>query len=154
MTNELLLFTKKNPLDAVILLVEDNPINVEVTLEQLSTIGIKNIDVAISGQLGLDAAKNKNYDIILMDISLSGVIDGIEATEKILEHYKFFKPKTSHPRIIALTANTMTETLNSASKAGMEKILLKPVRIDDLRTALGVAPPKPHLIIPSRSTLF
>jgi len=130
---------KKNFSEYNILLVEDNTINIEVTLEQLSTIGIKHIDVATNGQLGFDSAKNKHYDVILMDISLSGVIDGIEATEKILDHYKFFKNTQRPPRIIALTANTMTDTLNTATNAGMEKILLKPVRIDDLRTALGVA---------------
>jgi CheY-like chemotaxis protein len=120
-----------------ILLVEDNKVNIDVTLSQLETLGYKDITVATNGQDAIKLVKENKYTIILMDISLGADLDGIEVTERILNIYKH-NHKT---RIIGLTANTMTETLQMAKTAGMESILVKPVSID---TILGeLRSPKP-----------
>jgi CheY-like chemotaxis protein len=122
-----------NIIDLEILLVEDNEINAQITFDQFNSFGVNKIDHAINGTCGFDMAKNKLYDVIFMDISMPGM-DGIECSEKILEFYKNKNTKT--PYIIALTANTMTETLAAAKNSGMKKILLKPVKIDDFKNTL------------------
>jgi signal transduction histidine kinase/DNA-binding response OmpR family regulator len=115
-----------------ILLVEDNKVNIDVTISQLETLGYKDIAIAVDGRNAIRLVKENKYTIILMDISLGADLDGIELTEKILSVYK----NIHKPRIIGLTANTMTETLQMAKNAGMEKILVKPVSIDTLMNEL------------------
>ena len=66
---------------AQILLVEDNEINQQVAMEILQGAGL-NVTVANNGQEGLDAAKQDQYDAILMDIQMP-VMDGYEATKRI-----------------------------------------------------------------------
>ena len=64
-----------------ILLVEDNLINQRVALAILQSADHV-VDVACNGQEAVDAARSKDYDIILMDIQMP-VLDGIKATKLI-----------------------------------------------------------------------
>jgi signal transduction histidine kinase/CheY-like chemotaxis protein len=116
-----------------ILIVEDNFINMDVTISQLESLGYTIIDTAMSGPIALQKIKQKFYDIILMDISLGSELDGIETTEKIKIYYKSIQKS---PKIIGVTANTMNSILDLARAAGMEPILLKPVSINQLSNAI------------------
>jgi two-component system sensor histidine kinase/response regulator len=78
---------------AQILLVEDNEINQQVAMEILQGVGF-NVAVANNGQEGLDAAKQDQYDAILMDIQMP-VMDGYTATRKIREWEKKLKDQES-----------------------------------------------------------
>jgi CheY-like chemotaxis protein len=131
--------------DTAILLVEDNQVNIDVTVSQLEIIGYKNVTVAKTGTEAVALAKKNKYNIIFMDISLSADMDGIEATERILAYYKQIGHKMA---IIGLTANTMHETIALAKSVGMKKVLLKPVSID---TLMGAVPapitPQPQLAL-------
>jgi len=70
--------------EASLLLVEDNPDDVELTLRELKRHTDFNVNVAISGEKCLEKLKEKRYDILLLDYMLPG-IDGIEVLEKIIE---------------------------------------------------------------------
>jgi signal transduction histidine kinase/CheY-like chemotaxis protein len=124
--------------DVSILLVEDNITNVKVTIEQLQTFGVKTIDVANDGQTGYDKIRQGNYHIVLMDICLPGEMDGIECTERAIEYYKLHRPDEIQPYFIALTANTMSETIQAAIDVGMAKILTKPIRLGELKSIVNL----------------
>ncbi|MEJ2284348.1 MAG: PAS domain S-box protein, partial [Desulfobacterales bacterium] len=66
---------------ARVLLVEDNEINQQVAQEILQGAGLI-VTVANNGQEGLDAARQNDYDIILMDVQMP-VMDGYTATTRI-----------------------------------------------------------------------
>jgi CheY-like chemotaxis protein len=66
---------------ARVLLVEDNEINQQVALEILQGAGLS-VTVANNGQEGVDAARQNQYDAILMDIQMP-VMDGYTAARRI-----------------------------------------------------------------------
>jgi signal transduction histidine kinase/CheY-like chemotaxis protein/ABC-type nitrate/sulfonate/bicarbonate transport system substrate-binding protein len=110
-----------------VLLVEDNEINQLIAEAMLESIGI-NVTVAANGQQALDEVKEKNYDLVLMDIQMP-VMDGITACRKIRE------TNQSLP-IIALTANVMSDDILTYQVEGFNGYIAKPVDLDVLMQVL------------------
>ncbi len=104
-----------------VLLVDDNPANLQFTTELLTVLNSK-VRQACSGQQAIEACEEDNFDVIFMDIQMPGM-DGIEATRRIrqLESGKKRTP------IIALTAHSITEQKSELLIAGMDDCLSKPV---------------------------
>ena len=113
-----------------ILLAEDNAVNQMVLLQMLRKIGYQ-ADLASNGFDVLAALDRQAYDVILMDIQMPDM-DGFEATRRILARF----PKMKRPRIIALTAHALNGDRERCLKAGMDGYLSKPVKIEDLQSAL------------------
>lgn len=113
-----------------VLLVEDNEINREVVIELLTSMDLE-VMIASNGQEGLELAKNKHFDLILMDIQMP-VMDGITATQ----HIRAEKSLQSIP-IIAMTANAMTSDYEKSIAAGMNDHLSKPIEMDKLIATLN-----------------
>jgi signal transduction histidine kinase/ActR/RegA family two-component response regulator len=107
-----------------ILLVEDNPDNVE-----LMQIYLKNekccLDVAENGKIALEMHENGQYDLILMDIEMP-VMDGFEATKTIRRLEKERKER-SMP-IVALTAFSRSNEIEACMKVGCDDVLRKPLK--------------------------
>jgi CheY-like chemotaxis protein len=76
----------------------------------------------------LDEVKEKNYDLVLMDIQMP-VMDGITACRKIRE------TNQSLP-IIALTANVMSDDILTYQVEGFNGHLAKPIDLDVLMQVL------------------
>ena len=113
-----------------ILLAEDNAVNQMVLLQMLRKIGYQ-ADLASNGFDVLAALDRQAYDVVLMDIQMPDM-DGFEATRRILARF----PKMKRPRIIALTAHALNGDRERCLKAGMDGYLSKPVKIEDLQSAL------------------
>lgn len=115
--------------DISILLAEDNPVNQKVALSMLKRLNFR-ADVAASGNDVLSMLEHKDYDVILMDIQMPDM-DGVEATRHIRE----MKIK-KQPRIIAMTAYALDGDKERFLRAGMNDYLSKPIRMDELKSAL------------------
>lgn len=116
--------------DLQVLLVEDHEINRLVISKILNHMNIFP-DVACDGLEVLDVLKNKNYDVVLMDLHMPNM-DGLTAAEYIRKNENI-----RQPYIIALTANAFAEDKVKCYAAGMNDFISKPVSIDELAAALS-----------------
>jgi signal transduction histidine kinase/CheY-like chemotaxis protein len=113
-----------------ILLAEDNAVNQKVALLILKSMGYR-ADVASNGFEVLTALQRQSYDVILMDVQMPQM-DGLETARRIHSTYRV----NQCPRIIALTANAMQGDRDKCLAAGMDGYLTKPLRPEELRSAL------------------
>jgi PAS domain S-box-containing protein len=111
--------------DYRILVVEDDPLNLEVIRTLLNHV-IHHIDTASDGRHAVECASNINYDLILMDMQMPNM-DGLEATRRIRQ-----LPNGSVIPIIALTGNAFDDDKSKCIEAGMNDFLTKPVDMDVL----------------------
>ena len=121
-----------------ILVVEDNEINYEIIKEILERDGHQ-VTVATDGLAGVNAAKAKRFDIILMDISMPAM-DGLEASQLIRNGDGLSKDTT----IIALSANVLPDIQRLISQAGMDGFLGKPIQRPELNAILATIDPPDH----------
>ena len=113
-----------------ILVAEDNIVNVKVITQILNKMGYYP-KIAHNGKEAINKIEEfKNIDLILMDVEMPEM-GGIDAT-KIIRSF----PNIRQPKIIALTANAMSDQQEECIKAGMNDYLSKPVRIEQLKLAL------------------
>ena len=115
-----------------ILLVEDYPTNQKVAMRHLRRAGYQ-VDLAENGQLAVEAFKQKQYDLILMDMQMP-VMDGYEATKAIRALEEKSKNETKvvyksvRTPIIATTAHAMKGDRKLCLDAGMDDYIAKPFR--------------------------
>ena len=120
--------------DKCILLVEDNELNSEITVEILNEYGCM-VDTAENGAEAVEKVKNSkpgNYDLVLMDVQMP-VMNGYEATKQIRA---LNDPELAGITILAMTANAFDEDRKKALECGMDGFLTKPIVIDELISTL------------------
>ena len=113
--------------DKVVLLVEDNPVNALLAQILLQREGCR-VERAATGEEAIEILKNRQFDLVFMDLGLPGV-DGIGATKAI----RAFDLKTP---IIALTANAYEEDRKTCLAAGMNDFLTRPIELIALKGRL------------------
>lgn len=111
-----------------ILLVEDTAFNIHYAVQLFSTWNTK-IDVAENGLLAIQKVKDKNYDLILMDLQMPEM-DGYSASLKI-------KEIDPNAKIVALTASTSYESKLKIKECGMVDFILKPFVPEELFTKIN-----------------
>ncbi len=105
-----------------LLLVEDNPVNRELVVTLLAPFDV-DIDSAVNGAEGVEAASTGVYDMILMDVQMP-VMDGLTATGCIRALGTDWARRVP---IIAMTANVLPEQIVRCREAGMNDHLGKPI---------------------------
>ena len=118
-----------------ILLAEDNELNAEIAMTILEEAGFE-VEHAADGIICvnmLEKADAGYYDLILMDIQMPNM-DGYKATRTIR---KFADKEKAGITIIAMTANAFEEDKINAYKAGMNFHIAKPIKLDELMSALA-----------------
>jgi CheY-like chemotaxis protein len=122
-----------------ILLVDDEPDNVEVIAEALEFFGMS-VRTARNGVEGLEILNDFVPDLILLDLSMPKM-DGWEMRKQIKA-----RPQTQGIPIVAISAHAMVGDKERALEAGFDGYLTKPVNIatllDDLRAVLQAPPPE------------
>ncbi|PHM75089.1 multi-sensor hybrid histidine kinase [Xenorhabdus kozodoii] len=110
-----------------ILVVDDHPINQNLLVEQLNSIGF-NTSMVNDGIEAIEYLKNNPTDIILTDVNMPNM-DGYELTQ-YLRDKGYIKP------IIGITANALAEEKQRCAKVGMNDCLSKPVSLAILKETL------------------
>ena len=119
-----------------ILLVEDNILNREITMEILQDNGfivtaVEDGDIAVKM---LSKATSRPFDVVLMDVRMP-VMDGYEATKRIRA---LDNKDVAEIPIIAMTANAFDEDRQASFEVGMNEHIAKPVSIEKLKDVLAM----------------
>ncbi len=110
---------KAHPNGPVILIVDDNPHNLQV-LGNLLREEKYEIEFAVSGEATLDWLKNRQFDLILLDINMPGM-NGFEVCKKIRSN-----KETHEIPIIFLSAESERESILKGFEVGAQDFVIKP----------------------------
>ena len=103
-----------------ILVIDDEPLNVELLKEILTENGYTSVEWVTDSKVALDTCRNSQPDLILLDLMMPPP-DGFAILDSLRsEYFQTFLP------IIALTADTSSETRRRALEAGATDFLTKP----------------------------
>lgn len=116
--------------EASILVVDDNEMNLKVAKGRLKRSGILP-DTADSGELCLQMAAEKQYDIIFLD-HMMPEMDGVETCHRLRE--KNLLPEGT--ALVALTANAIVGAKEEYIKEGFDDYLSKPIEPNELEAQL------------------
>ena len=115
---------------AKILIIEDNPANMELAVFILKSAG-HTVLSASDAETGLSLARGERPTLILMDIQLPG-IDGLEAIALLKRD-----DATRAIPVIALTALAMKGDEERIRAAGCEGYIAKPMRYKDVLATIA-----------------
>ncbi len=116
-----------------LLVAEDNEFNQALIKRFLGALKC-HFEIVGNGQLAVEAAESKDYDIILMDINMP-VMDGLQAARTIRE-------KSIETPIAALSAYAAQNEIQKAKDAGMQGYITKPIDEKALKKTLIELAPK------------
>jgi PAS domain S-box-containing protein len=131
-----------NPL---ILVAEDNEVNQKVLTQQLALLGYR-AEMVANGVEALACWRQGGHALLLTDLHMP-VMDGYTLAAAVRAE------ESGGPRlpIIALTANALREEELRCRQAGMDAYLSKPVRLEQLKAAIGAwlrpAPTRPGVAV-------
>lgn len=106
---------------AKILLVEDEPDNRDLIRMLLESDGHA-VATAATGEDAVAEADRDSFDLVLMDLSLPGEFDGIEATRRLRADARFDRVP-----VVALTAHAMRGDRERALAVGCDEHIAKPI---------------------------
>ncbi len=116
-----------------VLLAEDTESNRYVLERMLQAIGCK-ATIVTNGVEAIEAIKNASFDLVLMDVMMP-IMDGEQATQAI----RSMTGPASRTPIIGVTAHSLQAERERLLSAGMTACLAKPVRREELETAIRTA---------------
>ncbi len=114
-----------------VLVVEDEPLVAEQIEVVLLGMGYEPVGPASSAQIALALYQTVSIDLVLLDISLRGPVDGLQLAEQLLAHYPV--------PLIFLTSFADEQTFQQAQAVGPAAYLTKPLVEDTLRRAIRLA---------------
>jgi DNA-binding NarL/FixJ family response regulator len=114
-----------------VLVVEDHALialDLKTIIDQL---GGDVVEIANSGERAVELTQELRPDVVLMDVRLAGLIDGIDAATAVAQ-----VPGTT---LIFVTGNTDPITLRRIERLGPMRVVPKPVLASDLLVAISEA---------------
>jgi signal transduction histidine kinase/DNA-binding response OmpR family regulator len=116
-----------------ILIVDDNPLNLEIFRDLLhNSVNQINVTTAHGGKEALQKLDNSDFDLILMDLQMPE-LDGYETTQLIRS---LSDEKKQCIPIIALTAHVLEGVHEKCLASGMNDTLSKPINLQHLYTKI------------------
>lgn len=117
--------------DTKILIVEDERLTSRAVQGFLQSRGYAVVGMATSGEEAIAKAGDLHPDLVLMDISLEGPMDGVVAAGEIRDRYSI--------PIVYLTANMDERTWQRAMDSEPYGHVLKPIDVNTLYSAIEMA---------------
>ena len=114
-----------------VLFVEDHEAQRDIVKQVLKQHGYE-VDVARSGEEGLEKTREWHPDVVLMDLRMPGRINGLVAIRQLRDN-----PDTAVIPIIVISAWGSAEHKKQALDAGANVHFTKPVSIDELIAAIN-----------------
>ncbi|WP_209331908.1 hybrid sensor histidine kinase/response regulator [Lunatimonas salinarum] len=114
-----------------ILITEDDTVSALLLKKALEKNHHEIIGMADSGEMALEILESTRADIVMMDINLSGKLDGIKTTEIINERFNI--------PVVYLTASSDTETLQKVAVTNPSAYVIKPFNIRELNMVIELA---------------
>jgi CheY-like chemotaxis protein len=102
-----------------VLIVEDDLLQVYFLKKAISHLKHQVVGSTVEGYKAIDLAIKHHPDIVLMDVTLSGKLNGLETAERILQHVDCY--------IIFLTGNMSKNLQKQTQKLSSSPILYKPI---------------------------
>ena len=121
--------TPRNGSGAKVLIVEDEAIIAKDISHLLTKLGHTVLSIVSTGEESVHAAGRDRPDVVLMDISLRGKIDGVHAARIIQDRFRI--------PIVYLTALSDRETVDRAWSTKPLAFLQKPFEEGDVETVLS-----------------
>ena len=113
---------------AKILIVDDSPMSRRIVRGFLESAGHV-VTEAADGVAAIDRYSLEKPDLVLLDLVMSGM-GGLEVLQKLREN-------DSQARVIVATADIQNSTRAMAAEAGSRGFLNKPIRKEELLTAVN-----------------
>ncbi|MEX0778587.1 MAG: response regulator [Balneolales bacterium] len=114
-----------------VLIVEDDMILSLLFAKVVKRFGYEVMGKVTTGESAIKAVKERKPDLIIIDISLDGELDGIETMKRITAF--------SGPSFIYITGNSDPGIKARAMETNPISILAKPVGLDELKDAISMA---------------
>lgn len=126
-----------------IFVVEDEEIHLETALMNIKKAGYEAAGFSMNADEAFEKIKNAKPDVVLVDIALPGVLNGITLSEKI-------NLELGIPHIFT-TSLADDEIIKQAVKTKPTAYLHKPISLENLKAAIEIASLKPTEIVDSVS---
>jgi PAS domain S-box-containing protein len=114
----------------LVIYIEDNPSNIAFMEDLISDFESVSLVTAPTAEIGLELARARRPDVVIMDINLPGM-NGFDAT-RLLHDW----PETHDVPVVALSAAAMAHDLGKSEGVGFYRYLTKPVKVDELAAVL------------------
>lgn len=112
-----------------ILAIDDEPLVLDMLKATFNSLGIYEIDTVESGEEALNMVKEKDYDLIVLDINLPD-IDGITLLSNMLKHnFELY--------IVMLTGAATAKNIKNAANLGAKDFIVKPFNKEKLEKILN-----------------
>lgn len=114
------------------LVVDDNPINLQVALRNLTKLGCE-VLTAANGREAVVSVLAHELNVVFMDVQMP-VMDGFEATRTIRSREKGTGKRLP---IVAMTAHSVEGYRELCVQAGMDGYITKPLRMTEMAQTLS-----------------
>jgi signal transduction histidine kinase/CheY-like chemotaxis protein len=115
-----------------VMIIDDYPVNLDIASLQITRLGGRAV-TAEEPRMGLELLSRQRYSAILLDIHIPEM-DGYQISRLL----RISDGPNRETPIIAITAGGFHETLGEIHRAGMQDVLTKPFRANDLRELLAL----------------
>jgi len=112
-----------------ILIVEDESLTAMALGAYLQGQGYEVVGFSATGEEAVQTAKEKNPDVIFMDVRLAGKMDGIEAAEII--------SREERVSIIFMTGHSTQAVIERVAAIALAGYLIKPIDFSDISRILS-----------------
>jgi len=113
---------------AKIIIVEDEAIVAMATRMMLKNLEHEIVGNSATAEQAVTEIVEKDVDLVLMDIKLKGLMDGIQAAEEVR--------KNKNTPILFITGNSDAKTRQRILNISNAHMIQKPVMMEDLKLAL------------------